>query len=354
MATFRVTAERLTIHPHGNADALELAQVGLYRAVVAKGRFTTGDWALYIPEGALLPDALIEELGLVGRLAGSAGNRVKAVRLRGELSQGIVCLPKGLRRDPATAGDHDFGPELGIVKWIPPIPVHMSGSVESAPELIRWIEIEDVKRFPAMFTPGEPVVASEKLHGSATLYTFSPDGDQVSSKGFGSRDQALVRDPKNLYWRAVLGHEVPERARAVAGRFGAERVGVFGEVFGKGVQDLSYGRSGTEELPGYAVFDIAVVVGGVKRWLDPAEVGDVTAELGLPAVPVLYRGPYDEEVLFGLASGRETLSGTGAHLREGLVVRPARERHSDLTGGRAIAKFVSPAYLTRKGGTEYE
>ncbi len=38
MSTLRVTAEVLTVHEHPNADALELAQVGLYRAVVAKGR----------------------------------------------------------------------------------------------------------------------------------------------------------------------------------------------------------------------------------------------------------------------------------------------------------------------------
>jgi hypothetical protein len=25
-----------------------------------------------------------------------------------------------------------------------------------------------------------------------------------------------------------------------------------------------------------------------------------------------------------------------------------------VTGGRAVAKAISPAYLTRKGGTEYE
>ncbi|MFD0850638.1 RNA ligase (ATP), partial [Actinomadura adrarensis] len=96
MSTLRVTAERLTIHPHGNADALELAQVGLYRAVVGKGQFQSGDWALYIPEGSVLPDELIAELGLDGKLAGSKKNRVKAVRLRGELSQGIVCLPRAV------------------------------------------------------------------------------------------------------------------------------------------------------------------------------------------------------------------------------------------------------------------
>jgi hypothetical protein len=40
MSTLTVTAERLVIHAHPNADALELAQVGLFRAVVAKGRYT--------------------------------------------------------------------------------------------------------------------------------------------------------------------------------------------------------------------------------------------------------------------------------------------------------------------------
>ncbi|MEU2743246.1 hypothetical protein ABZ656_50365 [Streptomyces sp. NPDC007095] len=35
MSTLRVTAEVLTVHEHPNADALELAQVSLYRAVVA-------------------------------------------------------------------------------------------------------------------------------------------------------------------------------------------------------------------------------------------------------------------------------------------------------------------------------
>ncbi|MGO4753829.1 RNA ligase (ATP), partial [Streptomyces sp. 2MCAF27] len=98
MSTLRVTAELLTIHEHPNADALDLAQVGLYRAVVAKGAFRSGEFAVYVPEQAVLPDELIAELGLTGRLAGTAHNRVKAIRLRGELSQGLVCRPRALAR----------------------------------------------------------------------------------------------------------------------------------------------------------------------------------------------------------------------------------------------------------------
>ncbi|GAA2509314.1 RNA ligase (ATP) [Actinocorallia cavernae] len=354
MSTLRVTAEVLTVHEHPNADALELAQVGLYRAVVAKGAFRSGEVALYIPEQAVLPDELIEELGLTGRLAGSAANRVRAVRLRGELSQGLVCRPKALDGvDLAAAADRgtDFAERLGITKWVPPVPPTMNGEVERAPELLPWVDIENIQRHPDIFTPGEPVVLTEKLHGSACLLTYVADEGRVyvSSKGFGARSLALKEDARNLYWRAVHAHGVPEAAARLAARLGARRIGVFGEVYGAGVQDLTYGADGRRESLGYAVFDVSAEIGGTVRWLDTAVLDGE-----LPVVPQLYEGPYDIDRVLSVASGRETVSGRELHLREGVVIRPAGERYSAVTGGRAIAKAVSPAYLTRKGGTEYE
>ncbi|MCX4745388.1 RNA ligase (ATP) [Kitasatospora sp. NBC_01287] len=355
MSTLRVTAERLTVLDHPNADALELAQVGLYRAVVAKGAYRTGEYALYIPEQAVLPAALVEELGLTGRLAGSGANRVKAVRLRGELSQGIVCLPRavaGTDLAEAAAQGRDFAEQLGITKWQPPIPTAMNGEVESAPELLPWVDIENLQRFPDIFEPGEQVVLTEKLHGSCCLLTYHADTGQVqvSSKGIGAQHLALKADDRNLYWRAVRAHGVPAVAERLARQLGAERVGVFGEVFGAGVQDLTYGSSGRTELPGYAVFDVSALIDGQLRWLSAAEL------LGgqLPLVPELWRGPFDPAVVLDRAEGRETVSGRSLHLREGVVIRPLVERHSTVLGGRAIAKVVSGAYLTRKGGTEYE
>ncbi|MFD3326760.1 RNA ligase (ATP) [Streptomyces sp. NPDC058701] len=358
MSTLRVTAEELTVHEHPNADALELAQVGLYRAVVAKGAYKSGEFALYIPEQAVLPAALIEELGLTGRLAGGSADRVKAVRLRGELSQGLVCRPRALADvDLARAAEEgtDFAELLGITKWSPPVPTTMSGDVESAPDLMPWVDIENLQRYPDIFEAGEPVVLTEKLHGTASLFTYVVDGARslVSSKGFGSRSLALKEDERNLYWRAVRGHGVPAVAAALAARLGATRIGIFGEVYGAGVQDLAYGTNvrTAEAPPGYAVFDVCAEIDGQVRWLDPAEVLD---DGELPLVPRLYEGPYALATVLELASGRETVSGRELHLREGVVIRPATERHSPVVGGRAIAKAVSPAYLTRKGGTEYE
>ncbi|MFD8702022.1 RNA ligase (ATP) [Kitasatospora sp. NPDC059648] len=355
MSTLRVTAERLVILEHPNADALELAQVGLYRAVVAKGVYRTGDHAVYIPEQAVLPDELIGELGLTGKLAGGAANRVKAVRLRGELSQGIVCRPAALSGTDlagAAARGEDFAELLGIVKWQPPVPTSMSGEVVSAPDLLPWVDIENLKRHPDVFEPGEPVVLTEKLHGSCCLvtYTAATGEVQVSSKGIGAQGLALVEDERNLYWRAVRAYDLPAVAARLAERLGAERVGIFGEVFGEGVQDLTYGASARTDRPGYVAFDVSAVVDGQLSWLPAAELLDGE----LPLAPELWRGPFDTGTVLAYAQGTESHSGRELHLREGVVVRPVVERWSPLLGGRAIAKVVSDAYLTRKGGTEYE
>jgi RNA ligase (TIGR02306 family) len=356
VSTFAVTAEQLTIHKHPNADGLELAQVGLYRAVVPKGVYQTGDWALYIPEQAILPDSLIEELGLFGRLASKQKNRVKAIRLRGEMSQGIVCRPSTFANvNLANYQGKDFAGLLGITKWVPEIPTHMAGVMITAPELMNWIDIENIKRYPTMFAPGEPVVATEKIHGTCCLVTVTAEGEVfVSSKGNGSKGLAIVESETNLYWRAVREYRIAEIAANILTFTGAARVGIFGEVYGKGVQDLGYGAN-AGVVPGYAAFDIAVDMPGTGlHWISTHERDELAVTFRLPQVPVLYDGPYDQETLLKLAEG-PTVLGNGSNIREGLVVRAKFERRSDVTGSRAIAKFISDGYLTRKGAvTEYE
>lgn len=361
MSSFAVTVEQLTILPHPNADALELAQVGLYRAVVPKGVYQTGDYALYIPEQAVLPDELIEELGLVGRLAGKNKDRVKAIRLRGEVSQGIVCRPGGMKKwnskQWASNAGSDWAEDFGIKKWVPQIPPHMNGQVEAAPDLMRWIDIENLQRYPDIFEPGEPVVATEKIHGTACLVTFDADKMQtyVSSKGYGSRNQALKQDPNNLYWRAVEAYELDYALEELCEDGGYERAAVFGEVFGKGVQDLHYGASSnsSEKPLGFRAFDIKVDTGSGEHWLNPQEFREACFDYSIPVVPMLYQGPFDIEILRTLASGKTTLDAD--HIREGVVIRPQFEQYSEVTGGRKIAKLISPDYLLRKGEvTEFE
>jgi hypothetical protein len=54
-----------------------------------KGDFKTGDLGVTSRNMAVVPNSLSEEMGLVGRLVVQK-NRVKAIRLRGMVSQGLV------------------------------------------------------------------------------------------------------------------------------------------------------------------------------------------------------------------------------------------------------------------------
>jgi RNA ligase (TIGR02306 family) len=171
MAEFECKVYKLEILPHPNADAIELAKVGDYLSIVKKDVFKTGDLGVYIPEAAICPNWLIIELGLEGKLAGKDENRVKAIKLRGILSQGLIypmsydtsyqsdsVVPvifndKGERWE-ANEGDivNDF---LGITKWEPPIPVHMAGEVWNAHGYTLKYDIENFKRFVKTFHKNE-------------------------------------------------------------------------------------------------------------------------------------------------------------------------------------------------------
>ena len=360
MSEFKTEVVRLRIEAHPNADRLEIARVGDYQSIVGKGVFSTGDLAAYIQEGSIVPEDVLEELGLVGKLAGSAGNRVKAARLRGILSQGI-CLPA---RAGWSVGD-DVSGVLGITKYSPPIPTDMSGEVfDAGPSRTIRYDIENIKRYPDVLVAGEPVRITEKLHGTfcciGVLSTQDAHPEHgrlaVSSKGLGGKGLAFIPDDSvnaaNLYLRAAREYEVFEHVHALAE---SASHFVLGEVFGQGVQDLSYGATTAKAGGvGFRVFDVRVGALGDPsgRWMGDEELTAFCDEVGLEQVPVLYRGPFDRDTLLELTDGRETVSGEGKHLREGVVVRPLDERRDDELG-RVQLKSVSAAYLTRKGGTEY-
>ena len=83
-------------------------------------------------------------------------------------------------------------------------------------------------------------------------------------------------------------------------------------------------------------------------FLSYAEAMEATRRMGLAFAPLLYAGPFGLETVLALAEGPETVSGTKAHIREGIVIRPQTPRESEEIG-RVVLKFVGASYLTRKG-----
>ena len=72
------------IHPHPNADKLELAKVLGYTCIIEKDRYKVGDAIVLIQPDTVLPDEPWAEMFK------KRSSRVRAMKLRGQFSYGIV------------------------------------------------------------------------------------------------------------------------------------------------------------------------------------------------------------------------------------------------------------------------
>lgn len=360
MAELHVGVEKLVnVRPHPNADVLDLANINDpdgFQVVLGRDFYRDDDLVVYIPDGAIVPDTILEEMGLIGKLGGRTKNVVKAIRLRGEVSQGLVYLPGDwdlLDLDGYYASGQNLAEELGIVKFVPEVAIAMSGVIESAPDLRPMFEVESIKKHGKVFTDGEQVEITEKIHGTCFVSTYvrADDKLQVSSKGSSKDGHALKENESNLYWRAAHKYELLNVLRDLSVSFPeAVSISVYGEVFGEGVQDLHYGFNSRTQQIGFAVYAMVLNLPTGEKWVSPHAMLPNT----IPCVPILYSGPYDREIVKALTDGKEQFSGKELHIREGVVVQASPPRIDKNLRGLALVKSVSEAYLFRKNGTEYQ
>lgn len=353
MSLFEVKFRTIdNVERHPNADALDLAVIGGYKAVVKRDEFVAGDTALYIPDDTLFEDISIAEcLGIAPYLTGKQKNRVKPVRLRGELSQGIVvpiakitdCLTKlGAPSDVISAmisEKANIAAALKTIKYEEPIPIHMAGKIRPWPGFLCKYDVENIKRPESMLAmiEGEEVVVTEKLHGT-NMSVATEDGMQIFVC---SRNNALEADETNVYWRAARQYNLVEKIEKLFNELMVQNISLHGEVVG--VQDLKYGFNGGNV--GFFAFDIRAN----GEFLPFVEFERLCTKFEIPMVPILYRGPYSYNTIAELAAGKTALGNN--HIREGVVARPIVERYV-VGAGRVQFKFINEDYLTRKGGTE--
>lgn len=352
MSTFDVQVRRVTVeaHPDPEVQRLALGKVDGYISVIGKDGLKTGDLAVYIPEQAIVPETILAEMDLVGALDGKAHNRVKAKRLRGVMSQGLLYRPATWPEE-WTEGTEVAG-TLGITKWEPPIPLHMAGTHAHGPGGIfqSYTNIDSLQKHPELFAEGEQVRFTEKLHGSCCIVGIIDGQRVVSSKGLAGRHVVLAESDENVYWRAARQYGLHEKLEAVIEDLTGAITSIllFGEVLG--VQDLKYGLANGQIS--YRAFDALADGFYTKDYFAASAFDALCEERAIPPVPVLYEGPFSWEVAKQHATGRSTLAD---HLREGIVIRPLPVEQRTDKGERKIAKLVSPDYLVRKGDvTEYE
>lgn len=313
-----------SIEEHGNADSLEIAVIGGWNCVVQKNIYKAGDLIVYIPVDSVLTERLSNKLGVTKYLS---NGRVRAAKLRGIFSFGIV-INASILYDygfETVIPDMDVADVLEITKYEPPIRVKMAGECESPhPKFVKYTDIENIKNFYDILVEGEEVVITEKIHGSN--FRMSKYDGQIF---VGSRNMALKENAENVYWRIrnALSHYDPPEGHQI-----------FGEVYGKSVQKLDYGKTSIA----IDIFD--VMIDG--RYLNFDELVSYCAKHKLPMVPVLFLGEWSKD-LMSLASGNTVYAD---HIREGFVVRPVIERRFGKNSQRTIFKAISPEYLLKDDG----
>lgn len=332
--SWAVTVRKIShIKPIEGADAIEVAYIGEWPCVVKKGEWAVGDTAVYVPVDSIVPETLLESIGLKGRLSGAGKNRVKAVRLRGQVSIGIL-----LKAPAGVEEGSDVAAHFGITKYEQEIPVNMAGRQRQHPRQFIIFDVENINNEPDWLQEGEEVVCTEKLHGTSCSFALV-DGEFFVS----SRKVTLIEEPGNLYWQVARADGIEDKIRKLHQLFNLspeQTLWIHGEIVP--CQDLKYGLV----TPTAYAFDIRVDNDYVDYW----KFADGCNAIDLKVCPLLYKGPFSLSKIKELTNGKETLN--GAHIREGLVVKPVIERRVGKNYSRCILKSVSQAYLLRKDGSE--
>jgi RNA ligase (TIGR02306 family) len=323
-----------SIDPIEGADAIEVATVGGWKIVVKKGEFAVGDLAVYLEIDSWVPTELAPFLskGKEPReFEGIKGERLRTIKLRGQLSQGLL-LPLGIGVFDVNAvleEGTDVTELLNIVKWERPMNAQLAGMARgNFPSLIPKTDQERVqnlkKEIANAAASGMQFEVTEKLEGSSmTCYLI----DGVF--GVCSRNLDLKETEGNAFWATARELDIEGKMREIPDGEWA----IQGELIGPGIQNNIYKLSKTE----FHVFDVYNIKSG--EYLTPVFRRALIERMGLTHVPVLLVdkdlgvGSVDE--ILQWAEGASKLN--DKQEREGIVFK-------EVNGGMSM-KAISNLYL---------
>jgi RNA ligase (TIGR02306 family) len=340
MATVRRIDE---IRPIKDADAIEAAVVGGWVVVVKKGEYKAGDLAVYCEIDSWIPHGVAPFLskGQEPReFNGVKGERLRTVKLRGQVSQGLLLplsiLPRSLGFEFATdkTVGEDVSHWLGIQKWEAPIPAQLAGDVEGVfPTVVPKTDQERIQNLTEELKEWQSNSAftwevTEKLDGSSM--TVFVHGDRA---GVCSRNWSLKETAGNTLWAVARREGLIEKVRQTG-----RNLALQGELIGEGIQGNAYNVKGQD----FRLFDIYDIDRG--EYLGPLERRVFAETHGIKHVPVLATEMVIEEWVTGLLTMADGISTLNPKTnREGLVFK------CNTFGGPSF-KVVSNRWLLKNDG----
>jgi len=323
------------IEPIEGADSIERAKVLGWHVVVKKGEFKPGMPCVYIEIDSIVPDKPEFEF------LRPRGFRVKTIRLRGQISQGI-CFPPSIVKE----GDIELGTDvtavLGISKWEPVIPPHLTGKVIG--QFPAFMPKTDETRVQVLGSvlkrhTGKPCYITEKIDGTSATFAIK-DGQFVVC----NRNLQLADSEENTHWKVAKELKIEEKLRSLG-----KNICIQGEIYGWGVQKNPFGLR-QQRLAIFNAFEIDNF-----RYLGFVEFTDLMKSLELPTVPVLDEAFIlndDVDSLVKTATKKSVLAPTV--WAEGIVIRPHievvdLEMSKEWGNGRLSFKVINPEYLLKQG-----
>lgn len=316
------------IVPIKGADFIELAIVDGWKCVVKKGDFNIGDVVIYCEVDSWIPYGIAPFLcknDPPREYNGVKGERLKTVKLRGQISQGLIlplfysrserswCFPPEWNFLPikVSVGD-DVTEMLGIQKWEKPIPIELSGIVKgNRPDGIPKTDQERVQNIVNMYqffkNSGYTFELTEKLEGTSATYYLDLEGEfHVCSQNIN-----LKYSETNLYWRMAEKYDIKKWMHDL-NLFG---IAIQGEVIGEKVQGNVYKLKGNE----FRVFDMYNRKDG--DYINPEKRRELCLSMNLQHVPVIdtqFKLKHDIDEVIKFAEGSSVLYDTE---REGIVFK---------------------------------
>ncbi len=368
------------IHKHPNADRLAIASIKGWNCIVGLFQYKVGDLVIFCPIDSIIPEDIIEKYKLE-YLKGHG--RVRTVKLRKCISQGLILdIPKPM--GSSWKEGLDVATMLGITKYEVKAPSYQKHDKKPTkrklnPAFDKYTDIDNIKNYKQIFKEGDLVVITEKIHGTNFRAGCLPryKGNlwgRIKAYFFGKyefvygshRVQITGHKNRNCYYGEDVYGRIAKKYNLA--EIIPEDCIVYGEIYGKGIQDLTYGLD-----------DIDLVVFDVKsqgEYLNWEELEIFCDRFNLPMVPVLYIGKYSDKIKEECTETKLTITndsifpvkvetitgeselaiknGIDNQVREGCVIKPLREENNNYRIGRKILKSINSVYLLRKGGTEFK
>lgn len=344
LASIQTVSELLPIE---GADAIELAKMqdNAWQCVVKKGELKVGDLAVYMEIDSLLPVrdefAFMASRGTKTMADGSVGYRLKTVKLRGALSQGLL-LPWSafptLQAFAVAPGD-DMTELLGVKLFEGPVAASLAGEAKgSFPGFIRKTDQERIQNMPwaleAFADMGFEVTI--KMDGSSGTFFFNEGEFGVCSRNLNLKDTE-----GNRFWCIARQYSIEEKLKKFHELTG-RNLAIQGEVVGEGIQ------KNRDKIKGHKLFVFDMWDIDKQQHLLPLErkqVGnDINAyKIGedLQEVPLFTMDQLGcicktktVEELLGIAEGK----GYNSDNREGLVFKSfVRDKNGQVMSFKAIS-----------------